>query len=311
MNTVATIATRLRLKGNSLFLPLAALVSLTAAGATAREPVRMGMSANEPRWNEALAQVEHGGGKVMARRMFHPDLANSERTEFLVDQAAREIGAGRLPVISVKLKDASGRADWARAAQGAHDTLLADLGARLAKLPGRVVIAVHHEPYGDGKPSDYVAMQRHVLPILARGANVDSAVILNGWWWTAGKRALPDREIADWVPAELIAATDIVAVDTYQDGQTGRPGEGPAVKIERFSAWATRANAQRLGIGEYNALTGEDLTAAWQAIKGDPRYEFACVFNSNLNGRPGVAWQLEGDRLRAFRETLIEAANPD
>ena len=270
-------------------------VTARTQAAPTQRPVKIGMSAPRTEWSARLGEV----GGVDARRIFGA-LASPDGALKL---AAAEVAAGRMPVLSFKVP----RNDWAGAAAGKYDAALKDLTARLDRLPGRVFVTLHHEPTGDGTPASYAAMQRHVLPILGSPGNVDAGVIVNGFWWSAGAQGLTDAEIAAWLPASVLRAAEVVAADTYQGGTTARPGEHAGVKISRMSAWATRKGVDRLGIGEFNGLDAASVRAATNAVLDDPRFSFACVFNSNVNNRDGISWVLTGGRLTAFRSAVREA----
>ncbi len=257
--------------------------------------VRMGMSAPRAEWAERLAEV----GDVRARRVFG-DLASADAA---VGLARAEVAAGRMPVLSFKVPGD----DWAGAGAGRYDTALRALTARLAALPGKVFVTLHHEPTGDGRPADYAAMQRHALPILGAPGNVDAGVVVNGFWWSNGRQGYTDAQIAAWLPAGVLRVAEVVAADTYQGGTAGSPGEDAGVKIRNLSAWATRAGVPRLGIGEYNGVDAASVRAAGAAVLADRRFSFACVFNSDVNNRDGISWVLTGSRLSAFRATLAEA----
>ena len=256
---------------------------------------RIGMASPKAEWDMRLAQV----GSIDARRLYD-DLASVDAT---VAIARTEIAAHRRPVLSFKIPGN----DWAGAAAGRYDTQIRALATQLAALPGRVFVAIHHEPQGDGTPAQYAAMQRHVLPLLSPPSNVDAGVIVNGFWWSAMGQGLNDTEIAQWLPADVLRLSEIVACDTYQGGTTDAPGENAGVKITRFSAWAARVGVTRLGIGEYNGLNAAAITAAGNAILADHHFVFACIFNSSANNRPGVDWTLTGSRLTAFQATVTAA----
>jgi hypothetical protein len=178
---------------------------------------------------------------------------------------------------------------------------------RLAALGGKVFVTLHHEPSGDGTAANYAAMLRHTLPILAVPANVYAGPIVNGFWWSNGSQGLTDAEIAQWLPADVLKVSEVVAADTYQGGTATSPGENAGVKIANMSKWATRVGVKHLGIGEYNGLDAASITAAGNAVLSDPRFMFADIFNSNNNNRDGVSWQLVGDRLTAFKATVAKA----
>lgn len=256
---------------------------------------RIGMASPANEWDMRLGQT----GKIDARR-FYGDLGQADH---VLAMARSELAAGRMPVVSFKIPGN----DWAGAAAGRYDGQLKTLAGNLAALPGRVFVAIHHEPQGDGTPADFAAMQRHVLPLLSPPSNVVAGVIANGFWWSAQGQGISDAEIAQWLPADVLRLAEVVAADTYQGGLTANPGEDAGVKIRRLSEWANRVGVNRLGIGEYNGLDAASITAAGNAILADPRFAFACIFNSSQNNRPGVNWTLTGDRLAAFKDTVTRS----
>jgi hypothetical protein len=270
-------------------------VSDIEGDATAHTHVRIGMSAPNKEWNLRLSQT----GPVYARRMFG-ELASFQS---LVNDAADEIVAGRMPILSFKIPNN----DWAGVAKGHYDAQLHDLADALDALPGRVFVTLHHEPQGDGTPQAWAAMQRHALPILRAPSNVLAGVIANGFWWSAQGQGLTDAEIAQWLPADVLALSEVIAADTYQAGLAVHPGEDAGVKIRRMSAWATRVGVAKLGIGEYNGLDAAAIKAAGDAVLADPRFVFASCFNSSANNKPGVDWTLTGARLQAFKQTVAQS----
>jgi hypothetical protein len=259
--------------------------------------VKIGMGATPlSTWDQRLSET----GPVDARRIFGT-LGSSGSVDSTIALAASEVAAGRMPILSYKLPDT----DWRGAAAGTYDTQLRDIATRLAALPGKVFITLHHEPQSDGTPADYAAMQLHVLPILAPPRNVLAGVIVNGFWFSARSYGRSDAEIAEWLPPKVLALAEVVAADTYDDGTLESPGEPASTKILRLSAWATRVGVRRLGIGEYGSLDADSVTAAGDAILADRRFVFGCVYNSNVNSR--FNWVLSGARLAAFKATLAKA----
>ncbi len=265
----------------------------TPAPAQARTVI--GMSAPSGEWSARLAET----GNVDSRRIFgtlgSPDAA--------IKLAAGEVKAGRMPVVSFKVPSN----DWAGMGAGKYDTQLRGIASRLAALGGHVFVTVHHEPQGDGTPADFASMMRHALPILGAAPSVDAGPIINGFWFTNGPRHLTDAQLAQWLPADVLAKAEIVAADCYQGGSNEAPGESAAPKIVNLSKWATRVGIKKLGLGEYNGFTAGAITDAGNAVLSDPRFVFADVFNSNRNNEPGEALQLVGDRLTAFKATVAKA----
>lgn len=255
--------------------------------------VLIGMSAPASQWDARLAEV---GGTVYARRMFD-DLATADN---ILRLAASEVKLGRYPIVSFKLPNN----DWAGAAAGKYDAQIQAVVDKLAALAGRSFLTIHHEPMGNGTPADFAAMQRHVLPIVTKPANVDGGVIVNGFWWSSGKQGLSDTEIAAWLPKDVLALCDVVASDCYQGGSATSPGEYAAVKAANMAKWATRVGVTRLGIGEYNGHDGAAIKALGDLVMADQRFVFASVFNSDRD----KSWVLTGDRLDAFKATLAASA---
>ena len=169
-------------------------------------------------------------------------------------------------------------------------------------------MTLHHEPTGDGTPADYAAMMRHALPILGAPSNVDAGPIVNGFWFSKTNMGYTDAEINQWLPANVLSVSEVVASDTYQGGNASAPGENAGVKIRGMSAWADRVGGvNRLGIGEYNGVDAASITAAGNAILADDRFVFAAIYNSSVNNREGIDWKLSGDRLEAFKQTVARA----
>lgn len=261
--------------------------------------VLIGMSASPATWAARVNDT----GRVYARRWFG-QAADFNNPATITGRARTSLGEGMYPVLSFKVPTVGGTADWAGVGAGKYDTQLRGIATALAGLPGRVFVALHHEPQGDGTPANFAAMQRRALPLLGGSANVDAGVILNGWWWTGdGRAAKPsDATLREWLPDDVAALCDIVGADTYQDVNSGgTPTEDGGVKARNFAAWAGRRGIRRLGIGEYNALTAAGVKAVGDVVLNDPRFVFACVWNNDL---PPMAVVLTGDRLAAFRATL-------
>lgn len=257
--------------------------------------VRIGMSTPKDQWDKRLSET----GAVFSRRIFD-DLATPD---FGINMARSEAAAGRMAILSFKVPGN----DWAGVGAGKYDAQLKALAAELGTVKGKVFVTLHHEPAGDGAPTHYAAMMRRALPILGAPTNVDAGPVVNGFWWSAKSQGLTDAEIAQWLPADVLKVSEIVAADTYQGGTAAKPGENAGVKIRRLSAWADRTGVKQLGIGEYNGVDAPSLTAAGDAILADPRYVFAAVFNSDVNNREGVNWTLTGDRLTAFKATVAKS----
>lgn len=257
--------------------------------------VRIGMSTPQAEWSKRLGET----GGVYSRRIFD-DLATPD---FALGLARSEAAAGRMAILSFKVPNN----DWAGVGAGRYDAQLKALATELGAVKGRTFVTLHHEPAGDGSAAHYAAMMRRALPILGAPTNVDAGPIVNGFWWSAQGQGMTDAEIAQWLPADVLKVSEVVAADTYQGGTAVKPGENAGVKIRRLSGWADRTGVKQLGIGEYNGVDAVSLTAAGDAVLADPRFVFAAVFNSDKNNREGINWTLTGDRLVAFKATVAKS----
>lgn len=276
---------------------LAGLVGEASSVATVKQPVtvaandKFGMSAPANLWSQRLAEVG-GPEHIKYRRIF---LVGFDASLAKVQEAAN---AGMVPIISYKVSPYS----WAQVASGAADADLKNVVTKLNAIPGKKFVALHHEPNGDGTPSDWSSMQIHALPILKTGRDISVGVIGNGWWWSSRAQGLSDAEIAQWIPSKVIEISDVIAADTYQDVNLVESG-GP--KIKNLAAWGARVGAKAVGVGEFNGLSAAGITEAMNAVKSETLVKWACVWNSEAGN---LGTPLTGDRLEAFKAGL---ATPD
>lgn len=247
--------------------------------------VRIGMSCPLADYPARLAET----GPVMAQRIFCTGLDDDE-----TPAVADAVRSGRLPVVSFKV------GDWTQAASGAVDAAVDKALTALAAV-GPVAVAFHHEPSGDGTPSAWAAMNARLLPKVQQ-KGLASAAIVNGFWFGT-RGGLTDTQIRDYLPAQVLAAADVVAADCYESDRNQ-----VADLFEGFLAWADRAGVAELGIGEWGTYTAQGLTDAGQVLlEHADRFGFACWFNSVRNSR--ADWLLTGDRLAAF-QALRDASVP-
>jgi hypothetical protein len=57
-----------------------------------------------------------------------------------------------------------------------------------------------------------------------------------------------------------------------------------------------------MGVGEYNGYSAKTIADAGEALMSTPNVWFGCMWNAD--GDKG--WELTGDRLAAFRDTLAD-----
>lgn len=251
----------------------------------AAKKAKLGMSAPTGAWDQRVKEV---GSGLQARRIFLGSFTAS------LTMPAAACRAGMYPVISFK----TGSYTWGQVAHGKADAKLRSMAKKLAALPCNVFVAVHHEPFGDGKPKAWSRMQAHALPLLGKHKGVKVGVIANGWWWSRGKHRLTRAQIAKWIPRSVIAVSDVIAADTYQRSATG---EEPSVKMKRMAGWARRVGGVKaLGIGEFNSPTAIGITHAVRELAAEPLFAWGCIWNTT----GGIATVLTGARLTAFKSAL-------
>ncbi len=189
------------------------------------------------------------------RLALHRTFYKADQIDRAVRNATADLAAGRLPWISFKAPHS-----WEQMASGAGDDWSRELADALAKVPGPVWLAVHHEPENDGNMDAWTQMQRKVAPIIhARTDNVAYSVIYSGWNTFGGDN---NTVASKWPGDQHI---DILAVDAYNDfgavrgGREGKKVLDLSTYYAKMAAWAT-AHGTAWAIGE----TGQTRKAAAQ-----------------------------------------------
>ena len=272
------------MSGTGLLAPGAAAAS---SGTTL-----IGMSSPASLWAERVKAVGPG---LAARRIF-ADLGSGASSQIrLVEQA---LAAGMLPVISYKVGgDATG------AASGRFNAVAAQAAAKLASYDRPIAVTFWHEPHGDMTPATYVAASKQLLPVFKRG-KLKVGPILNGW-------LLDNKQstFGSYCPDELFGIWDWFGIDTYESGSMESPGSRkPADRIRALPKYlAGRGQSLPMGVGEYNGYSAASIADAGEALLSTPNVWFGCMWNST----GGKGWELTGDRLAAFRDTLADPRSQD
>jgi len=248
----------------------------------------IGMSSPAAVWDSRARAVGAGLG---ARRIF-ADLANGPSSQIkLVEQAH---AAGLLPVISYKVgNDATG------AAAGRFDEAAERAAAKLASYDLCTAVTFWHEPYGDLDGELYTAASQRLLPIFKRG-RIKVGPILNGW--------LLDNKVssfAEYCPDELFELWNWFGIDTYESGTMENPGSRkPADRIIALSTYLKSRGYGDLpiGVGEYNGYSAQTIADAGEALFATPNAWFGCLWNTT----GGKGFEVTGDRLEAFKQTLAD-----
>ncbi|MGZ4455154.1 MAG: hypothetical protein ACXVGM_16695 [Oryzihumus sp.] len=257
--------------------------AVVAAGTTL-----IGMSAPASVWDARVASVGPG---LCARRIF-ADLSVGAGSQMkLVEQAHAD---GMLPVVSYKVGG-----DIAGAAAGKYNAVAAQAAARLASYGKATAVTFWHEPYGDMTAAQYVAASKQLLPIFRQG-KLRTGPILNGW--------LLDSKVstfASFCPDGLFGLWDWFGIDTYESGTIDAPGSiKPADRIPALVKYLTSRGhgSMPIGVGEYNGYSAKSIADAGEALLSTANVWFGCVWNST----GGKGYELTGDRLTAFKNTLAD-----
>lgn len=254
-------------------------------------------------------------GPIEVHRFFQPTWSPSALRTKILEAEDR----GVVPFWSIKFNGT-----WQQAASGADDARFRELGNMLAALDFPTYGCFHHEPRGSGvsTPTQLIPWSQAnvramsiIKPIagpLHRLGTVD-----NGFPWgvKAAGSALTDSELAVYYTPALLSAVDFLGGDFYDGATNTNTGERAEVKMRRFREWTARIGqgSKPLAVGEWNAVTAEDIRIAGNELLGHSQWAAACIFNSAENNRTdlpdslGGSWVLRGERLQAFRDLLAAA----
>ena len=182
---------------------------------------------------------------------------------------------------------------------GRYNAVAEQAAAKLASYGLPTAVTFWHEPYGDMSGAQYAAASKQLLPVFKRG-ELRVGPLLNGW--------LLDNKVstfASYCPDELFGIWDWMGIDAYESGTMESPGRRrPAERITALAAYVeSRGYYLPLGVGEYNGFSAQTIRAAGEALLSTPNVWFGCVWNST--GDRGLV--LSGERLDAFRETLVDS----
>jgi hypothetical protein len=220
-----------------------------------------------------------------------------------IRSATADAKAGRIAWLSYKLP-----VSWSEAAAGKADTATRSLAAQLATVPGEVWVAIHHEPEGDGNLSDWVKMQRRLLPILAAAPNVRTSIILTAWDTFDSKN--PAYSLDALWPGNMVSILGMDAYNRYGDSK--HYGTGWSEMDHYYDQIAPAA--KRLGVDWAIAETGYTDSAAakdadWltrafddMAHRSDLPGIGLCYFDSSANSIG--SWPLTGVKLTKFNDIV-------
>jgi hypothetical protein len=237
---------------------------------------------------------------------------NASDLQDSVAVARDDVAAGRVPLLSYKV------GGWKSAARGGKDAWARRAARELASVNGTVMVAIHHEPEGDGDIKAWTRMQQRLAPFFTSRPNIAFGLVLTGYGQLYGNVRFALDQL--W-PQDLVV--DFLGFDIYQSyGSVDKvTGEGGTRWTDLDSAYFVKLGALARsrhvawGLAE-TGLTdrafadprGRDWfsrTAEGVARNGGT---FMSYFNSHQNSGANT-WPLTGAKERAFLREV--AAPPD
>lgn len=268
-----------------------ATLTITAPPAPGKKLI--GMSAPAGEWNARVAEVGTVGLK--ARRIF-ADLAKGAQSQANLIQDA--VDAGMLPVVSYKVGG-----NFTGAATGAFDAVATQAAAFLASFDVPMAVVVWHEPTGNMTGTQFVAMQRRLMPKFKGVGKLKVGPILNGFLLTQPAQPAGVNEFTGYTAPDLMNLWDWFGIDTYQPGTVTNPNTSvlPADRLEVLADWlqAQAKPDMPVGVGEFNGFSAAAIAGMGEALLSIPNVWFGCVWNVD-EARAGI---LTGTRLAAFKTT--------
>lgn len=173
--------------------------------------------------NDTIAGFEQQNsliGPLKVRRSFTSGIPSS------IDQSSAkgDVANGVIPFVSIKPPGN----DIQGVINGKYD---AQITAWAKTLPtsGLVYATMYHEPEGDMNGATYVALQRHVSPVVKKAnPNVRYGQIYGSYRWQIGTSHY-SGPMANWYPGDNYS--DFVAIDTYDQTPT------PLTQDPQFMGW--------------------------------------------------------------------------
>lgn len=251
------------------------------------------------------AVFEAATGEVLAvRRTFYQW---RHRSGSMVEAAAADVVAGRLPWVSVKTPS------WMSMASGGHDSEIDEMLIGLDAIDGPVWLTIHHEPEGGGEdgnnpddeggPVAHLAMNRRVRDRMTTLGtdNISLAPILMSWTFLPESGRNPD----DWWEPGIY---DFLGIDHYQREESSLLTDG-WWNVRRWAA----ENRTDVAVAEW-ALDGSDEKAGerireWfdAAVASDADGRGARVLALTAYDSTGDGGRrLDGDALRVFEELMSD-----
>jgi hypothetical protein len=287
---------------------LVLVASLLVAGRVAQEPVG-------PRSPFLVGAAQHDNGDPAALERAAGSTLGVRRTFWKVSKldasvavARHDVADGRVPLLSYKV------GDWSAAADGAMDDWAREAASRLSALGGTVMVAIHHEPEGDGDIATWKRMQQRLAPLFDV-PHVQYGVVLTGYAQIYGPQEYSfDAVWPDGAPVKFLG------LDVYESFGARKKNGGTKHR------WTDLEKAYFVDAGRFArrkhvfwGLAETGLTDAafdtprgrlWFAVtaRGLARQggSFLAYFDSRQNSGTN-SWPLQGAKREAYLRLL---ANP-
>lgn len=241
------------------------------------------------------------GHSLAVNRSFFTPTRHQPRQ--LVECCLDDIAHDRLSHVSMKPQGT-----WRDIASGAQDTWLEALIGPLRETGRPILFTMHHEPENDAGapgmlPADFVAMQRHLIEVAARGpSRVVVVPVLQQWTFDPVRT---DIDPAAW----LVPEATVMGLDVYNHWSptNGQPWRSFGSKADEALSWL---GDTPIAIGEYGCREDPEnpgLAAEWLRDAATYAREHAIIsmsyYNSRINAPEG-SWELGGSTEQAFAEML-------
>jgi hypothetical protein len=276
---------------------------------------RLGQEPDGPREPFLVGAAEHDNGDPSALERAAGSTLGIRRTFWKVSKldasvavAREDVAAGRVPLLSYKV------GDWSAAASGTMDDWARTAARRLSGLGGTVMVAIHHEPEGDGDVAAWKRMQQRLAPLFDV-PHVEYGVVLTGYAQLYGPRQYSFDAL--WPTG---APVKFLGLDVYESFGAHKRSGGTKhhwTDLEKDYFVAAGRFARRKQVSWGLAETGLTDTAfdtargrLWFAAtaRGLARQggSFMAYFDSRQNSGSN-SWPLTGAKREAFLRLL---ANP-
>ncbi|MEP7089864.1 MAG: hypothetical protein ABI776_07105 [Nocardioidaceae bacterium] len=224
-----------------------------------------------------------------------------------VEVARQDLARGRVPLLSYKT------GDWGGASRGADDDWVRSAARRLSALGGTVMVALDHEPEGDGDIRLWTRLQQRLAPFFDL-PHLEFGVVLTGYHQFFGD---PEYSLPSLWPTG--APIDFLGLDIYQSyGSVSKQTGALRTRWTNLDhTYFSRVREFCASKGIFWGLAETGITdRAWAERPEAPRWfastasaiareggTFFAYFDSRQNSGANT-WPLSGSKRAAFLDLL-------